>query len=623
MILCFLEVFNLHLIYVGIYVLPEYKNILALLSCICVFSLQKKLTRGLFKQTVLLVKFLAQWVRYLQYFEYNTELVLVAFFSLMSSLVAEKYLSDSKAQKKELVKKLKKTKTALEILLESFPNKTVILDSEWSVKMCNQNILSFFNCDKHHLAEAIQSLRYSTKFAFENNANLKQDIESMFHHMITLDLHPGLVTYNNSIHQVSLKKVYWEYDDAVLVVLSNADSIIEAEKAEIESQYKNSMLRSVSHEMRTPMYAILSIAEQIIQDDFERLPQSTQENVLILRMSCRLMICLVNDFLDFSRILSNAFQANIKSFNVKKLLEDSMKMIEIQANKKNLQLRLRIDPSLPEDGVSDPSRIQQIIVNLLTNSIRFTHKGYIELSGCYSHSGKLKVSVKDTGIGIPPEKVGKIFKLFSSVQSDSSGCGLGLHISSLLLKALKGKDIEVKSKLGRGSKFTFAVPIAEGESSPEPNPSETIPKEISKNIEVKNLQIPSVHTYKQPQILVVDDNEFNRIIMRSNLESQGLMSLEAVHGRDAIQILFQHPGIKVVLMDCDMPVMDGWKASKEIHKLYSQGCLNNLPVIIACSAFSEQKDIEKSYKSGMALHLTKPIENEVLINTVEYFLSNE
>ena len=105
MILCFLEVFNLHLIYVGIYVLPEYKNILALLSCICVFSLQKKLTRGLFKQTVLLVKFLAQWVRYLQYFEYNTELVLVAFFSLMSSLVAEKYLSDSKAQKKELVKK--------------------------------------------------------------------------------------------------------------------------------------------------------------------------------------------------------------------------------------------------------------------------------------------------------------------------------------------------------------------------------------------------------------------------------------------------------------------------------------------------------------------------------------
>ena len=513
----------------------------------------------------------------------------------------------------------------LTTLIESIPIGLVALHSDSRVKSANSYMLSYLGSEENIL-DSLKGLCYQTKFCFSKETGVFKDIQKCFQQQTNQTINLG-ITQGSPPLLLSAKKVIWGEKPVLLVFAQNAECLVSLEENKTQNNFKNVLLRSVSHEMRTPLSTVSSIAEQLIENETPNLSSESQENLSVLKFSSRLLLCLVNDLLDYSRILAQAFHVNPVTFDLSELLQNSLKMIQLQAAKKNLTVLLRIDPLLPKVCWSDPTRIEQVIINLLSNALKFTLKGFIELTATYSATKKLKISVKDSGLGIPSEKLPTIFEVFKSMNTsslNSNGCGLGLHISNLLVRALGGTKIGVKSKVGKGSVFSFEVPISKEESYAiiELNCTEEVPSEAKQPLELREFQTNNFS--KTPEILLVDDNEFTRKAIGSLLSSNGFNYAEVSNGKEAVALVSKtnstRKTIKLVLMDCEMPVMDGREASNQINQLFVEEKLCFLPAIIGCSGYSGPAEVEKSFKCGMAMHLVKPIPNQDLLGYVKQFL---
>ena len=631
MIHCLLEFLYLHCIYLGSYILPAQKTTVGLVAAITVFNFQAMFMPNLYVCVVFAFKFMVElnWELFLDSVNSRESFAtsILVIICVTCIIVNNELLKRSDERTQLYLQKSQKIQVKLSVLVQNFPAGLAVISLDWRVKIANQKILTYLNCSQEELVRVLRSLEYAPdrRFSFSDleDEGVFCDIErsASLEHNQELDL--GLIHINDFNLQFCVKKIKWGDGKALLLSINNAEKLIALEKADAQNNCKNTLLRSVSHEMRTPLYAITNIADRLFEDSSER----TQENLEILMTSSRLLMCLVNDLLDYSRILNQAFGVNSEYFNIRQLLQDSMKLIEMQARTKKIRLLLRIDPLLPQMCFCDPTRIEQIIINLMSNALKFTSKGYIEVCVTFSYFCKLKVTVKDTGVGIPPEKLSRLFQLFETSNNgrfNSQGCGLGLHISNLLVELLGGSGIEVKSSVGQGSVFSFEVPCLEVTPEVEPTDEpDLVPEETETEIEVRNLVICREKT--NSKILLVDDNEFNRLIIGTVLKANQKSFLEASNGQEALELVKKQSekgeDFKVILMDCEMPVMNGWEATLEIHKLHSEGKLNLMPNIIGCSAFSDETEIKKSYDSGMHIHLVKPIKNDVLLHTLDYFLT--
>ena len=379
------------------------------------------------------------------------------------------------------------------------------------------------------------------------------------------------------------------------------------DKAIESDRLKSEFLANVSHEIRTPMNGIIGMANLLDQDITD--PDQKQMNQLVLK-SAEALLGVIDDVLDFSKIESKRIRIRQEPFNLKAIIDDVSELQSKAARAKSISLRYFADKTLPDVLIGDATRIRQIVVNLLGNAIKFTDEGWVDLSLSYTmkpdNEVGIRIDVKDTGPGIGYHAQHHIFHPF--VQEDGShtrkheGSGLGLTISKKLTD-LMGGTLDFTSKPGHGSHFWFEITLPIDTSAEAPPSNNTdFPK-------LKKADTLNANTIQhQKHLLVVDDNPTNRLVCELMLKQMGMQVSVATNGQHAIDMLAQQ-NFDAVIMDCQMPVMDGYEATRMIRTANVEGLDATIPVI-ALTAHAMIGDRERCLQSGMNDYLSKPIRKE-------------
>jgi PAS domain S-box-containing protein len=374
------------------------------------------------------------------------------------------------------------------------------------------------------------------------------------------------------------------------------------EEAEAAAAAKAQFLANMSHEIRTPLTGILGFADLLAR--VPDLPDPAGRYVDRIVKGGQSLLALVNEILDFSRLDAGALEAVVRPVDVQALVDDVVDFMRPKAEEKGLALERLGDAVLPACIATDAQRLRQILVNLITNAIKFTVRGAVTVETIALPDQKLQFMVKDTGIGIPPDQVERIFQRFSQVDESSTrqygGAGLGLAISKSLAELLGG-EIGVDSEFGSGSTFWFTIAAPAIGSEP--------PKDHAAATQADHLN--------PLKVLVVDDVEQNRELLRAILTSFDAEVTEARDGQEAVEVA-DTQRFDVILMDLQMPRLDGVAAARAIRV---KSALNQATPILAITADVLPNAVEACAAAGMNDHIAKPINVGNLLNKIEHWTS--
>ncbi|MBS0419469.1 MAG: response regulator [Proteobacteria bacterium] len=391
---------------------------------------------------------------------------------------------------------------------------------------------------------------------------------------------------------------------------SNAQLTEMARLARVASQAKSEFLANMSHEIRTPMNGVIGMAELLLD---QPLAPPQRECATTIRDSARALLVVINDVLDFSKIEAGKLELVSTHFDPHALVQDVVKLLAPQAQSKQLAMTGHLDPAVPRLLQGDPDRLRQLLVNLCGNAIKFTERGEIAVGVSALADGMdsvlLRFEVRDTGIGIPAGRLPALFKPFSQVDASTTrrygGTGLGLSIVKRL-SGMMGGEAGVDSREGVGSLFWFTarlvVPAANEPQAPL----------------VVAAAVPILPRGSRGQrILLAEDNPVNEMVATRTLQKLGYEVHAVPDGRAAVTA-WQTGGYDLILMDCQMPVLDGYDATREIRRLESAD--QHIP-IVALTAHAMQGDELKCKAAGMDEHLTKPLDRQRLAVVLDRFLA--
>ncbi len=388
------------------------------------------------------------------------------------------------------------------------------------------------------------------------------------------------------------------------LTIANNDLSAAKEKAEEASYLKSQFVSTISHELRTPLYGVIGITNMLLEEHKELV---NSPHLGSLKFSARYLLSLVNDVLQINKIEENRIILESLTFNVADEINMIKNSLSFIAKSHNNSIALTIDPAIPEYLIGDKLRFSQILINLVSNALKFTQDGVVNINATLikveDRIHFVEFSIKDTGVGIAEEDQEKIFDTFVQIgrkEIDYQGTGLGLSIVKRLL-TLFNSTISLKSKLGQGATFTFTIAF-------DWDPIKT--KKLINNIEV---DLSEAQVFR---VLVIDDNSINQIVTRKIIEKNNFACRVVDSGFLALKIL-ENEEFDIVLMDINMPVMNGFETTRRIRK---NGIITP---IIALTAFDKEEVLEEALSAGMNDVIIKPFASELLVRTMNQLIFKE
>lgn len=405
------------------------------------------------------------------------------------------------------------------------------------------------------------------------------------------------------------------FNEMLARIKQQNDAILLAkEQAENSSKAKEQFLANMSHEIRTPMNAVIGMTDLLLDT---RLTSMQREYLEIIRSSSEHLLVIINDILDLSKIASGKMIFEKRPINLHTIIQNLVVSHKPKADAKGLSIHVVIDEQIPAVFTGDPVRLNQILVNLFSNAIKFTEQGSITIGATLLDSSGdkiyLELFVQDTGIGIPEDMHEQIFETFTQASSDTArkygGTGLGLSICKQLVE-LQGGTIHLQSKPGIGSRFAFRMGFGKAaETAPaiiqSPQPSGT-PMESER---------PAF-----ARILLAEDNEFNQVLVTALLKKWGMEATIVGNGREAVEEVSRN-NYDLVLMDVQMPEMDGYKAAQSIRRLEDRSKAA-IP-IIAMTASALKGEVDRCMAAGMDDFIAKPFDKQFLREKILKYLTND
>lgn len=422
----------------------------------------------------------------------------------------------------------------------------------------------------------------------------------------------SIIKFQRSLYDRLYKQAAINNDDLL-------EKTLQAKKAEKQAQTateaKSNFLANMSHEIRTPINTIMGMDEMILRETSEKV---VEEYALDIKTASQNLLSLINDILDITKIESGKMGIVKGEYAFMSLMHDVLNNVTLRAKEKNLELRLNIDSTIPCDMLGDDIRIKQILTNIITNAVKYTQEGYIEISvACEKGFGNyvdLTFTVKDTGIGIKPEDIKRMFESFERLEVNRNrnieGAGLGMTITQNLLKMM-GSNLEVESVYGQGSTFYFTLS------------QEVVNKEPIGDFEQKLKQLTSNYEYStsfeapNANFLIVDDNAMNRKVFVALLKDSKVKIKEAASGAECLQLIKQQH-FDMIFLDHMMPGMDGVETFRAMGTLDGNRCLGTPVIALTANAIAGAKD--RYLTMGFHGFLSKPVVPAQLEKMIRDFL---